>query len=55
MKAKSPAPPDDLRPEYHFDDSAAARGKYYRRIMREGANVAVLERDVCRLAFAGSK
>ncbi len=48
MKAKNPAPPDELRREYHFDYSTAVRGKYYRRIMREGANVAVLEPDVAK-------
>lgn len=37
---------DDLRPEYNFDYSKAVRGKYYRRLIREGANVAVLEPDV---------
>ena len=39
---------DDLRPEYNFDYSKAVRGKYYRRIMREGANVAILEPDVAK-------
>jgi hypothetical protein len=53
MKAKSPALPDDMRPEYHFDYSTAVRGKYYHRIMREGANVAVLEPDVAK-AFRSS-
>ena len=48
MKAKSPAQPDDLRPEYNFDYSTAVRGKYYRRLMKEGANVAVLEPDVAK-------
>jgi hypothetical protein len=49
MKAKSPTQPDDMRPEYDFDYSTAVRGKYYRRIMREGANVAVLEPDVAKV------
>ncbi len=49
MKAKSPVQPDDMRPEYNFDYSTAVRGKYYRRIMREGANVAVLEPDVAKV------
>jgi hypothetical protein len=35
------------------DYSAAVRGKYYRRLIREGANVAVLEPDVAR-AFRSS-
>ncbi|MGO8813590.1 MAG: hypothetical protein ACLQVG_02850 [Terriglobia bacterium] len=49
MKAKSPMQQDDMRPEYNFDYSTAVRGKYYRRIMREGANVAVLEPDVAKV------
>jgi hypothetical protein len=53
MKAKSPTQPDDMRPEYNFDYSTAVRGKYYRRIIREGANVAVLEPDVAK-AFRSS-
>jgi len=48
MKAKNRARRDDLRPEYNFDYSTAVRGKYYRRILREGANVAVLEPDVAK-------
>ena len=42
-----------MRPEYTFDYSAAVRGKYYRRLLKEGANVVVLERDVAK-AFRGS-
>jgi len=53
MKAKSRAIPDDMRPEYEFDYSTAVRGKYYRRLLREGANVAVLEPDVAK-AFRSS-
>lgn len=45
---------DDLRPEYHFDYSKATRGKYYKRILQEGANVAVLEPDVAK-AFPNSE
>ena len=48
-EGEEPAQPDDMRPEYNFDYSAGVRGKYYRRIMREGANVAVLEADVAKL------
>jgi len=48
MKAKSQVQADELRPEYNFDYSKAVRGKYYRRIMREGANVAILEPDVAK-------
>jgi hypothetical protein len=46
MKRKSDAKSDDLRAEYIFDYSKAVRGKYYRRLIREGANVAVLEPDI---------
>ncbi|MGO8785793.1 MAG: hypothetical protein ACLQVL_00230 [Terriglobia bacterium] len=53
MKAKAPGSRDDMRSEYNFDYSTAVRGKYYRRIMREGANVAVLEPDVAK-AFRNS-
>jgi hypothetical protein len=47
-KGKTRVQGDDLRPEYNFDYSKAVRGKYYRRIMREGANVAILEPDVAK-------
>lgn len=53
MKPKTHLP-DDLRPEYHFDYSKATRGKYYKRILKEGANVAVLEPDVAK-AFPNSE
>ena len=49
MKTKRPAPVDDLRPEYNFDYSTAVRGKYYRRLMKEGANVVVLAPDVAKV------
>ncbi len=42
MKAKSQVQPDDPRPEYNFGYSTAVRGKYFRRITKGGANVAVL-------------
>ena len=45
---------DDLRSEYDFDYSKGVRGKYYKRILKEGANVVVLEPDVAK-AFRGSK
>jgi hypothetical protein len=44
---------DDLRPEYDFDYSKAVRGKYYKRLLREGANIVVLEPDVAE-AFGDS-
>lgn len=53
MKAKSRATPDDMRSEYDFDYSTAVRGKCYRRLLKEGANVVVLEPDVAR-AFRSS-
>jgi hypothetical protein len=45
---------DDLRSEYRFDYSKATRGKYYKRILKEGANVVVLEPDVAK-AFPNSE
>lgn len=53
MKAKSRSKPDDMRPEYDFDYSTAVRGKYYRRLLKEGANVVVLEPDLAE-AFRSS-
>jgi len=44
---------NDLRPEYDFDYSKAVRGKYCKRLLREGANIVVLEPDVAR-AFGDS-
>ncbi len=54
MKPKRGVSSDDLRPEYTFDYSKAVRGKYYRRLIREGANVVVLEPDVAK-AFHDSQ
>ncbi len=53
MKAKARSESDDLRPEYDLDYSKAIRGKYYRRLLKEGANVVVLEPDVAK-AFRDS-
>jgi hypothetical protein len=44
---------DELRPEYNFDYSKAIRGKYHRRLLREGASVVVLDPDVAE-AFRDS-
>ena len=44
---------DDMRAEYNFDYTKAVRGKYYRRILKEGANVVVLEPDIAK-AFPNS-
>lgn len=53
MRTKSASLSEDMRPEYDFDYSKAVRGKYYRRLLKEGANVAVLEPDVAK-AFRNS-
>ncbi len=52
MKTKA-ASSDEMRPEYNFDYSKAVRGKYYKRILKEGANVVVLEPDIAK-AFPNS-
>lgn len=52
MKSK-PVPSDEMRPEYNFNYSNAVRGKYYKRILKEGANVVVLEPDIAK-AFPSS-
>ena len=43
----------NIRVGYNFDYSKAVRGKYYRRILKEGANVVVLEPDIAQ-AFPNS-
>jgi hypothetical protein len=53
MKRKSRTQPDNMRPEYTFDYTKAIRGKYYRRLIKEGANIAVLDPDVAN-AFRDS-
>jgi hypothetical protein len=53
MKAKHEMGRNELRPEYDFDYSKAIRGKYYKRLLEEGANVVVLEPDVAK-AFGDS-
>ncbi len=53
MKRKKPSNRDEMRSEYTFDYSKAVRGKYYRRLLKEGANVVVLEPDIAR-AFRDS-
>ena len=49
MKTKEQKISDDLRPEYNFDYSKAVRGKYYKRLLDEGANVVMLEPDVAKV------
>ena len=46
MKRKNELLKDDLRTEYHFDYSKGIRGKYYQRLLKEGANV--LDPDVAK-------
>ena len=53
MKTKARSVADSGRPEYDLDYSKAVRGKYYRRLLKEGANVIVLEPDVAK-AFRNS-
>ena len=44
---------DERRDEYMFDYSKAVRGKHFQRLIKEGANVVVLEPDVAKV-FRGS-
>lgn len=53
MKPNARDVADELRPEYDFDYSKAVTGKYYRRLLKEGSNVVVLEPDVAK-AFPNS-
>jgi hypothetical protein len=53
MKRKSAISTDDLRPEYEFDYTKAVRGKYHKRLLREGSNVVILDPDVAK-AFRDS-
>lgn len=53
MKSRSTNIAEDLRPEYDFDYSKAVRGKYFKRLLEEGANVVVLEPDIAK-AFTSS-
>jgi hypothetical protein len=53
MKPKVPQLSTELRPEYSFDYSKAVRGKYFRRLLKEGSNVVVLEPDIAK-AFPNS-
>jgi hypothetical protein len=53
MKGKDAVAADDMRAEYNLDYSKAVRGKYYRRLLKEGANVVVLDPDVAK-AFRSS-
>ena len=48
MKPKIRYESNDMHAEYNFDYSKTVRGKYYKKILKEGANVAVLEPDVAK-------
>jgi hypothetical protein len=37
-----------MRAEYDFDYSKALRGKYYKRLLKTGSNVVILDRDVAK-------
>lgn len=53
MRHKRETEHDEMRPEYDLDYAKAVRGKYYRRLLKEGANVVVLEPDIAK-AFRDS-
>jgi len=53
MKNRPQRTQNELRPEYDFDYSKAIRGKYYQRLLKQGANVVVLEPDIAK-AFGDS-
>ena len=53
MKPKRTNHVAQMRAEYDFDYSKAVRGKYYKRLLKEGSNVVVLERDIAK-AFPDS-
>ena len=48
MRAKRTTALAQMRAEYDFDYSKADRGRYYKRLLKEGSNVVVLDRDVAK-------
>jgi len=54
MKTKSNIVDDDLRPEYKFDYSKAVRGKHFKLLLEEGANVIVLDPDIAKTFTSSS-
>jgi uncharacterized DUF497 family protein len=48
MKRETGNRDDEMRSEYRFDYSKAVRGKNYRRLLKAGANVVVLEPDIAK-------
>jgi len=53
MKPKRTNHLAQMRAEYDFDYSKAERGKYHKRLLEEGSNIVVLDRDVAK-AFPDS-
>ena len=49
MKPKRTNHVAQMRAEYDFDYSKGVRGKYYKRLLKEGSNVVVLDRDVAKV------
>jgi len=49
MKAKRTNEVAQMRAEYDFDYSKAVRGKYYKRLLKEGSNVVALDRDIAKV------
>lgn len=47
-KSKGARKAAPMRAEYNFDYGKAVRGKYYRRLVKEGSNVVVLDPDVAQ-------
>ena len=48
MKAKQEKNVNEMRPEYEFDYTKTVRGKYYRRLLKEGSNVVILDPDIAK-------
>ena len=48
MKRETHAETDDLRREYDFDFSKGERGRYFKRLIKDGANVAVIDPDLTK-------
>ena len=53
MKTKPSYKIEETRAEYKLDYSKAVRGKYYKRVLKEGTNIALLEPDIAK-AFPNS-
>ena len=53
MKTKPPYKIEETRAEYKLDYAKAVRGKYYKRVLKEGTNIAILEPDIAK-AFPNS-